>query len=547
LRSFLSIEEQLSPKRLYLLAATRLGVATALLGGALTFALENQRGVDSFTPRFLIGLIVTMYGTTLAFVAWQLRSERKALAIQGQIVLDLMLATALVYVTGGASSGFTFLYGVTVMMAALVAGPFASWGAGALALVLYAGLCLSFAMRWLAFPLDQSPDSYFLPPVELVRAGLVNVLGLLLVTVLAGRLAARVRVTGGRLKIAEANAAYLTKLNEDIVRSLASGLLTTDPQSNVQTINPTGLTIFRAQDPKSVIGKAIIHLFPFYRPEVTAVARAEGIAPRMDGSEFLIGYSVNPLTNAEGENLGSVVVFQDLTELALLRDAAKRAERLAILGSLSAGLAHEIRNPLSSISGCIEMVRESKCLNEQEGRMLSIVLNETERLNELVTTMLTLGKPISLRRESQDLRLLVSEVVEMVGRRPVEQLSIKVEALLPREPVTAWVDGDQIRQVLWNLIKNATQASPHGATVRVSAKYRNPDRALLEVSDEGMGIEPGQRERIFDLYYSDRTHGAGIGLALVRQIIDAHGGSIDVESSPQRGATFTVTVPVREA
>lgn len=528
------------------MAATRLGVATALLGGALTIALDHEQGIDSFTPRFLIGLIITMYGTTLAFVIWQLRSERKAVAIQGQIMLDLLLATCLVYVTGGASSGFTFLYGVTVMMAALVAGPFASWGAGVLALALYTALCVSFAMRWLAPPLDQSPESYFLPSVDLARTGLVNVLGLLLVTMLAGKLAGRLRVTGGRLKIAEANAAYLAKLNEDIVRSLASGLLTTDPHGNIQTINPTGLAIFRVQDPGSVIGRPIINLFPFYRPETTTISRAEGIAPRMDGSELLLGYSVNPLTSADGENLGSVVVFQDLTELALLRDAAKRAERLAILGSLSAGLAHEIRNPLSSISGCIEMVRDSKNLGEQEGRLLSIVLNETERLNELVTTMLSLGKPVSLRRDSQDLNLLVSEVVEMVGRRPFESVSIKVEAIVPEEPVIAWVDSDQIRQVLWNLIKNATQASPQGATVRVMAKQRDSDHALLEVSDEGMGIEPGQRERIFDLYYSDRTHGAGIGLALVRQIIDAHGGSIDVESSPKRGATFTVTLPVRE-
>lgn len=192
------------------------------------------------------------------------------------------------------------------------------------------------------------------------------------------------------------------------------------------------------------------------------------------------------------------------------------------------------------------MVRDSKVLNDQERRLLSIVLNETERLNELVTTMLSLGKPITLRRANHDLRRLVSEVVEMAARKPDGPADIKVEAILPDESVNAWVDSDQIRQVLWNLIKNATQASPHGATVRVSARNHHQDRALLEVSDEGMGIDPGQRERIFDLYYSERTHGAGIGLALVRQIIDAHGGSIDVGSSPQHGAIFTVTLPARE-
>jgi signal transduction histidine kinase len=191
----------------------------------------------------------------------------------------------------------------------------------------------------------------------------------------------------------------------------------------------------------------------------------------------------------------------------------------------------------------VQLVRESPHLDDEERKLLGIILDEVERLDELVSTMLQIGRPLAPRMRELDLRATVDAVVEMAQRGTAAAQGIRIERDLPADAVPAWVDGDQVRQVVWNLVKNAIQASPWGSLVRVSAQRRADGGATLEVADEGKGLDRNQREKIYDMFYSERTHGAGIGLALVRQIVDAHGASIEIHSEQNRGATFVVTFP----
>jgi two-component system sensor histidine kinase PilS (NtrC family) len=287
-------------------------------------------------------------------------------------------------------------------------------------------------------------------------------------------------------------------------------------------------------DPELLSGKAL--------ERSGGVTRAEGTARRATGIRFPVGYSTNPLLNADGTSTGSLVLFQDLSEITRLREVAAREERLAVLGRLSAGLAHEIRNPLGSISGAVQLVRDSPRLNEEENRLLGIILDEVERLDDLVATMLQVGRPHEPQCAREDLRPLLQAIVEMARRGPAAAKRVSIQSSLPDEPVPAWVDGHQVRQVLWNLIKNALQASPPGGVVRVAVKHASGG-ATLEVADEGEGISPSQRDKVYNMFYSERTHGAGIGLALVRQIVDAHRGTIEIRSEQRQGATFIVTFP----
>jgi two-component system sensor histidine kinase PilS (NtrC family) len=529
---------------------TRLGVATLLLGSTLWLALENKHGADSFTPRFLMVLIATIYGVSLGSSLWLLRFRNHARVGLVQVVLDLVLTTGLVYVTGGAASGFSFLYGVAVLMAAMVLGPNPARIAGVLAIATYTALVAGLSLGKLPPPPDQPIDAYQMPAAELAYAWLLNVFGLLLVSLLAGSLAARVWSAGGRLRLAEASAATLARLNEDIVRSLNSGLVTTDLEGKIRTINPAGLEILRA-DAEALIGEAVEKHLPVEKFQSSlreGVGRAEGNARRADGTVFPVGFSLNALNNLDGTRIGALILFQDLSEIVALRETAARGERLAVLGRLSAGLAHEIRNPLGSISGSVQLVKDSARLNQEDRNLLGIVLREVERLDDLVSTMLLVGRPREPMRKPCDLRRLAEDVVEITRRGPAANGGIDIEVVLPATPVMAWADEDQIRQVLWNLLKNALQASPPGSSVRVGVRMspaaagRAP-LAVLEVVDQGRGIDPGQRTKIYDMFYSERTHGAGIGLALVRQIVDAHQGSIEIISEQSRGATFVVTLP----
>lgn len=540
---------ELATQRVKMFMGTRLGVATLLLGGTLLLTMDSRGNVSSFTPRFLMLLIAAIYASSIVFALWWMRATQRGYAAMGLVAFDLLLTSNLVYITGGAGSAFTFLYGVTVLMAAMVIGPTAARLTGISAVLLFVGVTLGLSAHWIPAPPDQPAEAYHMPPVDLIYAALLNVLGLLLVMLLAAGLAERLISTGGQLARAEASAAALMRLNTDIVNSLTSGLITTDLEGEIQTINPAGVEMLHAHAP-TLVGNPVMSYLPievvgFRLPASTSNTRAEGQATRPDGSKFPVGFSLNALTDGEGQLRGGLVVFQDLSEIVRLREAATRGDRLAVLGRLSAGLAHEIRNPLSSISGSVELVRGSTLLEEEDRRLLGIVLREVERLDDLVSTMLLVGKPREPLRRSHDLRLLVEEVVAMARRGPAADSGVNIVTELPDQPVLAWVDGDQIRQVLWNLVKNALQASPRATTVCVRAN-NGQDAALFEVIDEGRGIDERQRERIYDMFHSERTHGAGIGLALVRQIIDAHGGRIDIVSEQRRGATFIVSVPVRE-
>lgn len=538
-----------SSVHLELFMGTRLGVATLLLGGALLIVTEDGRGYDAFTPRLLIYLIATIYGASLLFALWLRRSPPRERVALAQIATDLIVTTGLVYVTGGPSSGFTFLYGVAVLMAAMVVGPLCARVTGASAIILYVSLAAGMSSGSIAPPVDQRSDAYLLSLSELFYVGLLNVSGLLLLTALAGNLAARLQSAGGQLQMAAASAARLVRLNDDIVRSLSSGLLSTDLAGNIRSINPTGLEMLGAradvllgQSASTWLGIDTELLGGAPRVPGGSVTRAESTGQRIDGTSFPVGYSINSLVSGDGTALGSLILFQDLSEITQLREVAAREERLAVLGRLSAGLAHEIRNPLSSISGSAQLVRESPRLTDEERRLLSIVIGEVERLDDLVTTMLQVGRPREPQREMRDLRPMVEAVAEMARRGPAQTHQATVVAQLPPLPVEAFVDGDQVRQVLWNLIKNALQASPPGGVVRVTLERRERG-AMLAVSDEGQGISPSQRDKVYNMFYSERTHGAGIGLALVRQIVDAHGGTIEIDSEEQKGATFIVTFP----
>lgn len=535
-------------RRLQLFMVTRLLVGTLLLGGTLIIALEGDSGFDGFTPRFLVALIASIFGVSLVFALWLLGTERRDHVAMTQVVFDLLVTTCLVYVTGGTSSGFTFLYGVAVLMAAMVLGPRSARLTGSGALILYAGVIVGLRLGILPAPTDQDATLYHGPMGDVAYTAALQLLSLLLVTLLAGNLSERLMRAGGQLRLAEANAATLAQLNDDIVRSLSSGLLTTELDGRVRTINAIGAEMLGAS-PEALAGKPLTTWIPIDWQRATAtlegkaepIQRAESRARRADGTEFLAGYSVNRLINVDGSATGALVVFQDLTEIFELRQTASRQERLAVLGRLSAGLAHEIRNPLSSISGSVELVRESQALDNEDKRLLGIVLDEVERLADLVTTMLEVGRPRKPRRHLADLRGIVRDVAEVARAGLCKTAGMELIAPTAAEPVLAEVDADQIRQVVWNLVKNAVQASPPQATITIASRITPDGRPQLEVTDQGEGIDATQQARVYEMFHSERTHGAGIGLALVRQIVDAHQARIEIVSDTGRGASFFVT------
>ena len=535
-------EEPPPHRRLHWVLAGRIIVATILLGGTLFFAVDAIR-YGQFTPTFLLVLISIIYGSSILFGVWLLRGHQERAIATAIITLDVLLITALVYLTGGGASVFSFLYGAEILTAALTLGPMAAYYTAAGSIGCYVMQAVGLSTGWIPPPPDQPLSQYLLRSADL----LPNVVGIALVAVLATTLAHRVRITGGKLLVAEQSAARLAQLNADIVRSIASGLITADEEGRILGVNRAAREILRDWG-HTLIGRPLSDVLPGHatKPRSGPPQRAEAIGLRADKTEFPMGYNLSALLDAEGNSSGLLLAFQDLTEIRELRDRAEQAQRLAVLGRLAAGLAHEIRNPLSSISGSVEMVREANALGPEDRHLLGIVVAEVERLNQLVTTMLQAGRPTQLEPSDVDLRTLVKEVVAVARADATTSNALRIEEHCPEEPVLARVDPDRMRQVIWNLVKNALQASPHGGTVDVSAGLSTSGAPYLEVADRGPGITDSQRAHLFDVFYSSRSYGVGLGLALVKQIVDQHKATIDVLDRPEGGTCFRVLLSVEE-
>ena len=537
-------EEPNPHRRLQWVLGGRLIIATVLLGATMYLALDAIR-YGRFTPTFLLILISAIYGSSILFGVWLLRGRRENLVAAAVTTLDVVLITGLVYLTGGAGSIFSFLYGAQIRTAALTLGPSAAYYTAAASLACYFLQALALNLGWLPPPPDQPLSQYILSSRDFQLALVSNMVGIAAVALLATNLARRAQVAGARLVQAEESAARLERLNDDIVRSIASGVITADDDERILGLNPAAREILRDRE-GVLIGAPLSMVLSDYgtRRPSHPPTRADTTGLRADGTRFPMGFTLSALLDAEGNQTGMLLTFQDLTEIKNLRDRAEQAQRLAVLGRLATGLAHEIRNPLSAISGSVEMVREGNALSPEDGRLLGIVISEVGRLNSLVTTMLQVGRPSQIQTEAVDLRSIASDVAAVARGESTASNGLRIEEVSPEHPVTVTVDPDRMRQVIWNLVKNAVQASPHRGTVEVRTGIDAEGNAFLEIVDEGPGIGSAQRDRLFDMFYSGRRHGVGLGLALVKQIVDQHDGRIEILERKGAGTCFRITLPV---
>lgn len=413
--------------RLAWITGLRLAVLTSLLAGTTFLYLRGDLSRYPASSRIVLGTIAAGYALAAAYGIVLRSGKQLEVLAYAQLALDQLTWTAIVYVSGGATSGATSFYGLTCLVGALLVGLRGAGFAAAWGMSIYTTLCVAFHFHWLLPPTDQAAANYTVETVDLIYPLLVNALAMTVVALLAGYLAERLRITGGAL-------AEVTK---------------------------------RALD----------------------------------------------------------------------------AERLALLGAVAAGLAHEIRNPLGSIRGSIEMLRESEGLTDEDRYLCDIVHREAARLNHLVGDMVDLSKPRPPRIEAVDVAAVARDVVSLASHAERSQ-DVRIEYDGPSAPCLGRADGEQLRQVVWNLVRNAMQASPAGCTVRVRVEPGGPEVALV-VEDQGPGIANADRAKVFEAFYTTRTHGAGIGLAVVKRIMDDHapfGATIDVEPREGGGTRFRVSL-----
>jgi len=420
-------------RRLAWVTAARLALLSLLLGLLGLLNARSPYAWQTFTIQTALGTLADAFAVTALYAALLRNGRHMQRLVVLQLVVDPVLWTVIVYLSGGPSSGATSLYGLSCVTGAMLTGFRGAAVAFTTGVVCFCTLLAGLYGGLIPPPPDQPSYIYHAQTEEWIYAGVVHLLAMFVVTVLAGSLAERLRVTGGQLALAE--------------------------------------------------------------------------------------------------------------------ERADNAERLAVLGRVATALAHEIRNPLGSISGSIQLLRVSRALTPEEQRLCAIIVREASRLNDLVSDMMNLARPQRPQLVCVDAAATAREVVELASQsgRAVSDVFVTY-AGAERAPVTA--DAAMLRQLIWNLVRNAVQASSAGSAVTVTVRAPSAPGGAVElaVQDNGVGLSEEAKSRIFDAFFTTRAQGTGVGLAVVKRIADDHGFSISVESESGRGATFSVDLgPVSDA
>jgi two-component system sensor histidine kinase PilS (NtrC family) len=532
-----------------MLIAIRVVVVTTLLLAALII----QYTVRELLPiNYLYTTAAITYGLTLVHIGVGYMASRKINLII-QVAGDLVVETVLVYFTGGLDSPFSFLYLVSIITASMLLYRRGGLLSASGAVILYG--VLGDLMYYGVVPLPE--QSWFIPtPWTSSRLYLnmaTNFAGFYATALLTSYLSEKLQKTSQELDANRQNLAELRALNQNVVESIPSGLITLSPDGIATFINPAGCFILH-RDAQEIVGRPIAELgfyadgeWDEFRDTLTggAVIRREKSDVAIGDELRTIGFAVTPLNTIEGAASGYTLIFQDLTDMKTLEAELRLKDRMAAVGELSAGIAHEIRNPLAAIAGSVQVLKKSAALNPQEQRLMSIILKESERLNKSIADFLRFVKPQEKRPAEFDIAASLAETLDLLRNSPEVTTHTIEDAIVPPS-YTIVGDSDQIRQVFWNIARNAVQAMPNGGTLRV-ATAAAADRYNIVFSDNGRGMTDADQRRLFQPFRTNFPSGTGLGMAISYRIVQEHGGRIEVTSHEGAGTSITVSLPLPDA
>ncbi len=532
----MNFNSNLTDRRLFhIITAGRLLLFLLLLGAVWL----NPSGSEGSATRLqlLSMLLGAAFFFTTIFTLWHRKTGPDPRLNAVQMCVDVMLVSLTVLFTGGFQSGFSFLYVLAIVTACLLGGRILGAVAAFLSTVGYAAV--SFLTPGAAQNMNAAAYSFF---INMAAFNITAVLGIWL--------AQRLRHTEKELTDAAATVARMEKIQHHLADSMRSGLI---------MIDGTGKIIFCNRSSKDILGPAmkdccglsLSDVWPEMKDltsgdeECEPVQRQEIKFSGPDVQEKILGVSTFPVTDQDGRSLGYGIIFQDITEIIIKAEHLHRMDRLACLGEMAAGLAHEIRNPLASISGAAQFLAEGDLISPEGRRLLDIIFRETSRLNRLTNSFLLYGRPTRESVEKVNAAAEVEEIIDLVSRRRnLPQAEIRVDipdsAVLETEP-------NQLRQILVNLLLNAWQALPQqGGRITVSGSV---DSGALElrIADNGSGISSRDLERIFNPFFTTKPDGTGLGLAIVQRLVHDLGGEIRAISTPGKGTEFIMTLPLAGA
>lgn len=527
---------------------------------AIEFAIQ-QVVPDPSRPDAIkhLGVVIILWYTLgLFFLIYSEISREFGQQAYLQILSDLVIITAIVHVTGDLESNYVSLYPVAIILgsvllprgrALLVAGVAFVFMGALLEMAYLPSFLPEIARRHQVLRILATSS---LQPVDLgtLQVKIVaSLFGFVAVAYLSSYLAESLRETRAELRDKRGEVASLQAINENIIRSMRDGLITTDLEGTIQELNPAGAAILgrRYSELKGMSIEEVFREGPrveqLSKEESTPHVRQEITYRHPYGEERILGIGVSPLVLPEVSGVGYVFSLQDLTEQRRREADYHTKDRMVMLGHLSAGIAHEIRNPLASISGSVKLLQGLAQLDEDQAKLIDIVSRESERLNKLVSDFLIYSREQPFEFRDIDLVNILEETLLLIEHHPLFGSGYRIERKLPRSSVSACADPDKIRQVFWNICDNSLKAMPRGGTLTAEIVDRNPQNVRVVLSDTGIGFDRAQVGKLFEPFQAGFSDGTGLGLAIVYQIVQGHSGSLRVDSAPGKGTKFLIDLP----
>jgi len=472
--------------------------------------------------------------------------------LAAQILGDLVGVTGFVYLTGGVASPMSFLYFVPIITASVLLMRRGGMASAACASTLYMGLALSNALGWLPpYPrtvrLDVELDSR-----HVMYSILNHLVGFFLAAIFASYLSEKLLQTDRALAEKQSDLDELKALNENIVESINSGLVTTDLGACVTFVNPGAGEILGTRR-ADMVGRAAAEVFgmsPAFIDKVQRILdrerrfRFEKPFRAPDGRERFLGMAVSILRDRSHRALGYIFIFQDLTEINALERQVRLKERMAALGEMAAGMAHELRNPLASISGSVQVLKQELRPDGEQLELMDIILRESQRLDQTIRDFLTFAKPGRFTSEDADIVALLQSSVKLLRNSRELRANHEIRIESSRPEIRCGLDVNRMKQVFWNLATNALKAMPDGGTLTLRVSD-DESGVTIAFCDEGIGMTEEDMERYFQPFRGAFVEGTGLGAAIVYRIVEEHGGAVTLASRPGEGTEVSLTLPAK--
>jgi len=526
----------------------RVVVVSFLLGIAAFIQFKGTASLSRLSLYSVYFIIGITYFLSIFYAVLFKRVRNVAFNVDLQSLFDVLLITVLVYVTGGIESQYSTLYPLVIIYSAIFHGLRGGVLVASASSILY-GVLLDLEFYGVIHPLRSMLRQYEFTAGYIFSRIFIHIVSFYIIALITSFLVEREKKAQVLLSEKEDAFDSLDMLHQSIIESIDAGILTVDSQGTIKSFNRaaediTGYPSFEVREKK--ISDVFPNISQAVSQRVGAQKRFEYMFSSRQGKATTLGFSFSPLVESRGKSIGTILIFQDLTAIKEMESEMEKNKRLALIGEMSAFLAHELRSPLASIGGSIELLSRDLDLVGSDKKLVDIILRGKNQLENLARDFLLLARPSIEKRSVFDVQDLVDSIVETIKLSPDWNDRIEIEKRLCENNT---VEGNKtaIRQALMNIVENSVQAMPEGGKLKIESETVITDTGdeVLEivVHDTGTGIDRESLDKVTEPFFTTKEQGTGLGLAIVNRVVESHNGTFFIESEMDKGSRCTIVLP----